>query len=72
MPDSTNTNRREDDAFEDGLLEAGQGLPSRGEVPAMGARRRPPVRLDFLLDGVTDSNRHDEVDAAPPKGREVW
>ena len=28
--------------------------------------------LDELLDGVTESNRHDEVDTGPPQGSEAW
>jgi antitoxin MazE len=28
--------------------------------------------LDELLDGVTDSNLHDEVDSGPAQGSEAW
>ncbi len=28
--------------------------------------------LEELLDGVDESNLHDEVDTGPPQGREVW
>ena len=28
--------------------------------------------LDELLDGVADSNLHDETDTGPAQGREVW
>ena len=28
--------------------------------------------LDELLDGVTESNRHDEVDTGPAQGSEAW
>lgn len=28
--------------------------------------------LDELLDGVTESNRHDEVDTEPAQGSEAW
>lgn len=28
--------------------------------------------LDELLDGVTEENRHAEMDPGPPRGREVW
>lgn len=33
----------------------------------------PPVYdLDALLSGVTEENRHGEIDFGPPVGREVW
>ncbi len=28
--------------------------------------------LDELLEGVTEENRHAEVDTGPPQGKEVW
>lgn len=28
--------------------------------------------LDELLDGITESNRHDEVDTGPAQGSEAW
>ena len=28
--------------------------------------------LDALLDGITDANRHEELDIGPPEGREAW
>jgi antitoxin MazE len=31
-----------------------------------------PVSLEELLDGVTESNAHGEVDTGPPQGFEVW
>ena len=34
--------------------------------------RLPLVSLDSLLDGVTESNRHSEVDTGPPTGSEIW
>ena len=45
-------------------------LAIRGKSLAVQPVRRPPVRLEALLEGVTDSNRHDEVDAGPSTGRE--
>ena len=47
-------------------------LTIRGKGLAVQPMRRPPLRLEALLEGVTDSNRHDEVDTGPPRGREVW
>ena len=35
------------------------------------AAARPPS-LDELLDGVTESNLHAEVDTGPAQGSEVW
>ena len=35
------------------------------------AAARPPS-LDELLDGVTESNMHAEVDTGPAQGSEVW
>lgn len=32
---------------------------------------RPPT-LDELLDGIAESNRHDEVDTSPAQGLEAW
>lgn len=31
-----------------------------------------PLSLAELLEGVTESNLHDEVDAGPAQGSEVW
>lgn len=33
---------------------------------------QPHYTLDELLDGITDENRHAEIDWGPPVGREVW
>lgn len=30
------------------------------------------ISLKALLRGITDENRHDEVDWGPPHGREAW
>jgi len=34
--------------------------------------RRPPLTLEELLAGVTESNLHEEVPTGPPVGRETW
>jgi len=34
--------------------------------------RRVRYDLDDLLDGVTDRNRHPEIDAGPPEEGEAW
>ena len=34
--------------------------------------RETPETLEQLLERVTDSNRHEEVDFGPPVGEEVW
>lgn len=47
-------------------------LTIRGKGLAVQPMRRPPARLEALLEGVTDSNRHDEVDTGPQMGREAW
>lgn len=31
-----------------------------------------PLSLDELLDGITESNMHDEVDTGPAQGMEPW
>jgi antitoxin MazE len=31
-----------------------------------------PLTLDELLDGITESNRHNEVDTGPAQGLEAW
>ena len=72
MPERANMNRCEEEVFEESHQEVGHVLPYEGEASAMGKRRRRAVRLDSLLTDVTDSNRHDEVDAGPRRGREVW
>lgn len=36
-------------------------------------RARPsPVTLEWLLEGITAENLHEEVDFGPPVGKEVW
>lgn len=47
-------------------------LTIRDKGLAVQPMRRPPVRLEALLESVTDSNRHEEVDTGPPRGREIW
>ena len=47
-------------------------LTIRGKGLAVQPMRRPPVRLEALLEGVTESNRHEEADTGPPRGREIW
>ena len=47
-------------------------LTVRDEGLAIQPMRRRPVHLDTLLEGVTETNRHAEVDTGPPTGREVW
>ena len=34
--------------------------------------KRPDYTLKDLLDKVTEKNSHDEIDAGPPVGNEVW
>jgi antitoxin MazE len=34
--------------------------------------RKPRYTLEELLDGITDENRHEEMDWGPPAGREEW
>jgi antitoxin MazE len=34
--------------------------------------KRPPLRLEDLLKGVTSKNIHGEADFGPPVGREAW
>ena len=55
----------------DSRNEVGLEFPFRGRDSVTGSMTRASVCLDRLLDGVTDSNRHEEVDAGPPTGREV-
>jgi len=35
-------------------------------------RRRRRYNLENLIDGITEENRHPEVDWGPPVGNEVW
>lgn len=36
-------------------------------------RARPePVTLEWLLEGITPDNLHEEVDFGPPVGKEFW
>ena len=51
--------------------EVGLEFPFRGNDSVTGPVTGPSVRLDRLLDGVTDNNRHEEVDAGLPTGLEV-
>jgi len=32
----------------------------------------PPYTLDGLLAGITEENRHGEIDSGPATGKEVW
>jgi antitoxin component of MazEF toxin-antitoxin module len=34
--------------------------------------RRKKLTLEELVAGITEENRHDEVDWGPPVGNEVW
>ena len=34
--------------------------------------KRPNYTLKDLLDQITEDNLHDEIDAGPPVGKEVW
>ncbi len=34
--------------------------------------RKPAYDIDELVAGITDNNRHGEIDFGPPVGSEVW
>jgi antitoxin MazE len=34
--------------------------------------RRPKLKLEDLLEGITEENRHEEIKTGPPVGREIW
>ena len=47
-------------------------MTSRGEKLVISIVNRPRRRLEALVDGITESNLHGEVDFGPPVGREIW
>ena len=47
-------------------------VTSRGEKLVISVVNRSSRRLETLVDGITESNLHGEVDVGPPMGREVW
>ncbi len=62
----------------DFATELGLGPDSPVDVSILGASiiicptKTRRMRLDDLLAGVTEDNRHGEVDTGPAVGREVW
>ena len=44
----------------------------RGELPDLATFHQHAANLDALVAGITEENRHDEVDFGPPVGKEVW
>jgi antitoxin component of MazEF toxin-antitoxin module len=52
------------------LLDEPTSLANGTSVEVTVSRRKPT--LEELVAGITDENRHDEVDWGPPVGNEVW
>lgn len=46
-------------------------VTSRGEGLVVSVPNRSRSRLETLVDGITEGNRHGEVDFGPPVGREA-
>jgi antitoxin component of MazEF toxin-antitoxin module len=59
--DSTNSKKANATPF-------GPPRKEKGSYPL----KRPNYTLKDLLDQITEDNLHDEVDAGPPVGNEVW
>lgn len=55
-------------------LEVGQEVDFEvnGERLIVIPDRKPEYSLSHLLSGVTDENRHGEMDTGPQQGREQW
>ena len=34
--------------------------------------RRPTIKLQEIIEGITPENRHEETDWSPPVGKEFW
>ena len=47
-------------------------VTSKGEKLVISVVNRSRRRLETLVNGITESNLHDEVDFGPPVGREIW
>lgn len=43
-----------------------------GRIVIEAAQEPPSITLEWLLEGFTPDQRHDEIDFGPPVGREVW
>ncbi len=52
------------------LLDEPTSLADGTSVEVTVSRRK--LTLEELVAGITDENRHDEVDWGPPVGNEVW
>jgi antitoxin component of MazEF toxin-antitoxin module len=44
----------------------------RRELPNLAELRQETESLDTLVAGITEENRHDEIDFGPPVGEEIW
>ena len=47
-------------------------VTSRGEELVVSVPNRSRSRLETVVDGITEDNRHGEVDFGAPVGRETW
>ena len=53
-------------------VDAAVELTPRGEELIITLIKQPRTQLEDLLSGVTESNRHGEVDSGPSLGGEAW
>lgn len=53
-------------------LQDGETVDLREEAGRLVLQPLTAVDLDALIDGITDENRHGEIDFGPAVGREVW
>ena len=44
----------------------------RRELPNLAELRQETESLETLVAGITEENRHDEIDFGPPVGEEIW
>ena len=47
-------------------------VTSRGQELVVSVPNRSRSRLETVVEGITEGNRHGEVDFGPPVGRESW
>ncbi|CAA9528504.1 MAG: hypothetical protein AVDCRST_MAG91-2750 [uncultured Sphingomonadaceae bacterium] len=55
-------------------MSVGDPVEEHGEAGCITVKRAKPnpVTLEWLIEGITPKNRHEETDFGPPVGRELW
>lgn len=66
-----NTKLAEGKTLDAAYKECGITMPPRMDLVPNNEQKKTVPSLDRLLAGVTEENRHDEVDFGPPVGNEV-